>query len=93
MSKRMGYSIDFNSAFGPLEVVDVPALAEAVEERRWHNQTLVGVDACVVRLGVTQGELVGRAPGKKLARRTLRHNAAEPYAPRKGGDESRERRV
>ena len=31
------------------------ALAGAVEDQ-WHNQTLVGVNDCVVRLGVMQGE-------------------------------------
>ena len=55
MSDRMDYSINLDRAFGPLELVDVPALAEAVEEK-WHNQTLVGVNDCVVRLGVMQGE-------------------------------------
>ena len=51
----MDYSINLDRAFGPLELVDVSALPEAVEER-WHNQTLVGVNDCVVRLGVMQGE-------------------------------------
>ena len=55
MSDRMDYSINLDRAFGPLELVDVSALAGAVEER-WHNQTLVGVNDCVVRLGVMQGE-------------------------------------
>ena len=55
MSERMDYSINLNRAFGPLELVDVPAVAGAVEDR-WHNQTLVGVNDCVVRLGVMQGE-------------------------------------
>jgi mannose-6-phosphate isomerase-like protein (cupin superfamily) len=55
VSERMNYSIHLDRAFGPLELVDVPALAEAVQER-WHNQTLVGVNDCVVRLGVIQGE-------------------------------------
>ena len=55
MSDRINYSINLDRAFGPLEHVDVEALAEAVEDR-WHNQTLVGVNDCVVRLGVMQGE-------------------------------------
>lgn len=55
MSERIDYSINLDRAFGPLELVDVSTLAEAVEER-WHNQTLVAVNDCVVRLGVMQGE-------------------------------------
>ena len=55
MSERTDYSINLERAFGPLELVDVEALAGAVEER-WFNQTLVGVNDCVVRLGVMQGE-------------------------------------
>lgn len=51
----MTYAIHRDRAFGPLELVDVEALAAAVEDR-WHNQTLVGVNDCVVRLGVMQGE-------------------------------------
>ena len=55
MSERTDYSINLERVFGPLELVDVEALAGAVEER-WFNQTLVGVNDCVVRLGVMQGE-------------------------------------
>ena len=55
MGERIDYSINLDRAFGPLELVDVEALAGAVEDR-WHNQTLVGVNDCVVRLGVMQGE-------------------------------------
>ena len=55
MSERQDYSINLDRAFDPLELVDVEALAGAVEDR-WHNQTLVGVNDCVVRLGVMQGE-------------------------------------
>ena len=55
MSERTDYSINLERVFGPLELVDVGALAGAVEER-WFNQTLVGVNDCVVRLGVMQGE-------------------------------------
>jgi mannose-6-phosphate isomerase-like protein (cupin superfamily) len=51
----MDYSINLDRAFDPLELVDVGALAGAVEEQ-WFNQTLVGVNGCVVRLGVMQGE-------------------------------------
>ncbi len=49
------YAINLDRAFGPLELVDVGALAGSVDDR-WFNQTLVGVNDCVVRLGVMQGE-------------------------------------
>jgi hypothetical protein len=55
MSEGARYSINLDEAFGPLELVDVSALAAAVEDR-WFNQTLVRVNDCVVRLGVMQGE-------------------------------------
>ena len=41
--------------FGPLERIDVPALAAACTDR-WFNQTLTRVNESVVRLGVVQGE-------------------------------------
>ena len=41
--------------FGPLEFIDVQALADAVE-KQWYNQTLWRVNDWVVRLGVLQGE-------------------------------------
>jgi mannose-6-phosphate isomerase-like protein (cupin superfamily) len=40
---------------GPLEIVDVKALADACTDR-WYNQTLVRVNDSVVRLGVFLGE-------------------------------------
>jgi len=40
---------------GPLERIDVRALAEACTDR-WFNQTLCRVNDSVVRLGVIQGE-------------------------------------
>ena len=49
------YSITTDARFGPLERMDVFALADAVTEP-WHNQTLCSVDDSVVRLGVVQGE-------------------------------------
>jgi len=55
MSERSRYSINLDEAFGPLELVDVAALAGDVADR-WFNQTLVRVNDCVVRLGVMQGE-------------------------------------
>lgn len=41
--------------YGPLERMDVPALAAACTDR-WFNQTLCRVNDAVVRLGVVQGE-------------------------------------
>src|SRR5215218_2411602 len=55
MSDRIDYSINLDRASDGLELVDVDALARTVEDR-WYNQTLVGVNDCVVRLGVMQGE-------------------------------------
>lgn len=54
-SDQSPYSINLDEAFGPLEFMDVQALADQVEEQ-WYNQTLVRVNDCVVRLGVMQGE-------------------------------------
>jgi mannose-6-phosphate isomerase-like protein (cupin superfamily) len=41
--------------FGPLEIVDVPAMVAACRDR-WFNQTLCRVNGSVVRLGIVQGE-------------------------------------
>ena len=49
------YSINLDMRFGPLEQIDVQALADACTDA-WHNQTLCRVNDCVVRLGVMQGE-------------------------------------
>jgi len=49
------YSINLNTRFGPLELIDVQALVEACKEP-WYNQTLCRINDCVVRLGVLQGE-------------------------------------
>src|SRR5881397_3476908 len=49
------YVTRLNEQYGPLEVVDVPALVAAVTDR-WWNQTLCRVNDSVVRLGVMQGE-------------------------------------
>ena len=55
MSELHPYSINVDEAFGPLQLVDIQALADRVEDL-WYNQTLVRVNDCVVRLGVIQGE-------------------------------------
>src|SRR5438477_3786243 len=49
------YATHLNIHYGPLEVVDVPALVAACTDR-WYNQTLCRVNDSVVRLGVIQGE-------------------------------------
>ena len=49
------YATHLNVYYGPLEVVDVPALVAACTDR-WYNQTLCRVNDSVVRLGVVRGE-------------------------------------
>jgi mannose-6-phosphate isomerase-like protein (cupin superfamily) len=49
------YAINLDARYGPLEVVDVPALVAACTDA-WYNQTLCRVNDCVVRLGVFLGE-------------------------------------
>ena len=49
------YVTYLNVLRGPLEVVDVKALADACTDR-WYNQTLCRVNDSVVRLGVFLGE-------------------------------------
>src|SRR2546423_1358453 len=49
------YATHLNLYYGPLELVDVPALVAACTDR-WYNQTLCRGNDSVVRLGVVQGE-------------------------------------
>jgi|SRR5579863_4470652 len=49
------YETRLNILRGPLETVDVQALADACEFK-WYNQTLCQVNGSVVRLGVFEGE-------------------------------------
>jgi mannose-6-phosphate isomerase-like protein (cupin superfamily) len=49
------YVTRLNVLHGPLNVVDVQALADACTDR-WYNQTLCRVNDAVVRLGVFLGE-------------------------------------
>ena len=49
------YSINLDVRYGPLEIIDVKALAAARQDP-WFNQTLCRVNDSVVRLGVMQGE-------------------------------------
>jgi hypothetical protein len=54
MGSDKRYAINLDARYGPLEVVDVPALVEAGTDP-WYNQTLCRVNDCVVRLhGLTR---------------------------------------
>ncbi len=55
MPTEFPYATHLDVKYRPLEVVDVPALVDAVRDT-WWNQTLVKVNDSVVRLGVVQGE-------------------------------------
>jgi len=54
-NQQYPYATHLDIKYGSLEVVDVPALIDAVRDR-WYNQTLCKVNDSVVRLGVMQGE-------------------------------------
>jgi mannose-6-phosphate isomerase-like protein (cupin superfamily) len=49
------YETRLNILHGPLETIDVKALADACEFK-WYNQTLCQVNGSVVRVGVLEGE-------------------------------------
>ena len=49
------YETRLNILHGPLEVIDVKAMADACEFK-WFNQTLCQVNGSVVRMGVFEGE-------------------------------------
>ena len=49
------YETRLNILYGPLERIDVKALAD-VCEFKWFNQTLCQVNGSVVRVGVIEGE-------------------------------------
>ena len=49
------YTTRLDVRYGPLEVVEVQKLVDAVSDK-WFNQTLCRVNDSVVRLGVVQGE-------------------------------------
>ena len=53
--KAFPYVTRLDVKYGPLEVIDVPALATACTDR-WFNQTLCKVNDSVVRVGVVEGE-------------------------------------
>jgi mannose-6-phosphate isomerase-like protein (cupin superfamily) len=55
MTESTEYFIHLDPKYGYLELVDVPALIEACEQK-WYNQTLCEVNDSVVRLGILEGE-------------------------------------
>src|SRR4051812_40169642 len=55
MTENFPYATHLDIKYPPLEVVDVPALVDAVRDK-WYNQTLCQVNDSVVRLGIMQGE-------------------------------------
>src|SRR3954470_2143723 len=55
MTENFPYATHLDIKYPPLEVVDVPALVDAVRDK-WYNQTLCQVNDSVVRLGDMQGE-------------------------------------
>src|SRR5947208_7348171 len=54
-TQQYPYATHLDARYGPLELVDVPALVAACTDK-WYNQTLCRVNDSVVRLGVIQGE-------------------------------------
>jgi mannose-6-phosphate isomerase-like protein (cupin superfamily) len=55
MPTEFPYATHLDIKYPPLEVIDVPALVDAVQDE-WYNQTLCRVNDSVVRLGVVRGE-------------------------------------
>ena len=53
--EKYPYATHLDNKYGPLEIVDVPALVAACADP-WFNQTLCRVNDSVIRLGVIQGE-------------------------------------
>jgi len=49
------YETRLNIEFGPLELIDTKAIADACQYQ-WFNQSLCQVNGSVVRLGVVRGE-------------------------------------
>jgi mannose-6-phosphate isomerase-like protein (cupin superfamily) len=49
------YVNHMNILYDPLQLIDIPSLADKCTDR-WYNQTLCQVNDSVVRLGILQGE-------------------------------------
>jgi mannose-6-phosphate isomerase-like protein (cupin superfamily) len=54
MPEVFPYNIHLDVKYGPLELIDIPALDAA--NQPWFNQTLTRVNDSVVRLGILHGE-------------------------------------
>lgn len=55
MTDKSRYSISTKVEFLPLQIIDIPKLIDACQEK-WQNLSLCQVNDSVVRLGVIQGE-------------------------------------
>jgi mannose-6-phosphate isomerase-like protein (cupin superfamily) len=55
MDEKISYSINLDTKFGPLELIDVQKMADECKEE-WFNQTLCQVNGSVVRIGIIKGE-------------------------------------
>ena len=55
MTTQPQYSINLDTRFKALELIDIQKLVDSCTEP-WYNQTLCQVNDSVVRLGVVQGE-------------------------------------
>ena len=55
MDTKQKYSINLDSKFGFLKLIDIPKMVAECDEK-WFNQTLSPVNGCIVRLGIVQGE-------------------------------------
>ena len=54
-AQKYPYATHLDINYGPLDVIDVPALVGACTDR-WFNQTLCRVNGSVIRVGIIQGE-------------------------------------
>jgi mannose-6-phosphate isomerase-like protein (cupin superfamily) len=55
MAGTTEYSINLDTRYSPLELVDLQTLIDQCKDK-WYNQTLCQVNDCVVRLGIFEGE-------------------------------------
>jgi len=55
MNTKSKYSINLDSKFGFLKLMDIPRMVAECDEK-WFNQTLSPVNGCIVRLGIVEGE-------------------------------------
>ena len=55
MTNQPQYKFNNDVRFGPLEMIDIPAMVAACDDP-WFNQTLCRVNDCIVRLGIIRGD-------------------------------------